>query len=99
MGVGLAVACASVVVAAVIALYLALTLTAAMRSEEAFLSQQFGDRYQKYRRGDAEGGKAFGLSQAIANREYRAVIGLVVVTLLLVWKATYNGLFWRAGSP
>ena len=100
MGIGLAVACASVAVAALIALYLVVTLTAAMRSEESFLRRTFGDRYDRYRRGDqAEAGKSFGLRQAMANREYRALVGLVVATLLLVWKATYNGSFWRAGGP
>ena len=99
MGAGLAVACASIPVAIVIALYLALTLTAAVRTEEAFLRRTFGDRYDRYRRGDAQPEKRFGLAQAMANREYRAVIGLIVATLLLVWKATYNGSFWRPGGP
>jgi protein-S-isoprenylcysteine O-methyltransferase Ste14 len=114
MGIGLAVACDSVPVVMVIVVYLILTLTAAMRREEAFLRQKFGDRYDRYRRGvDARAGGApveavqsgngadrrFGLAQAIANREYRAVVGLLAATLLLFWKATYNGLFWRAGGP
>ena len=34
----------------------------------------------------------------MANREYRAVVGLVVAMLLLVLKATYNGVFWRAAG-
>ena len=99
MGAGLAVACASVPVAGLIALYLGVTLTAAMRSEEAFLRRTFGDGYDRYRRGEAPPQKRFGFGQAMANREYRAVIGLVAAALLLVWKATYNGLFWRAGGP
>ena len=36
--------------------------------------------------------------QAIANREHRAVTGLLLAVLLLVLKATYNGVFWRAGA-
>ena len=99
MGAGLAVTCASVPVAVLIALYLAFTLTAAVRTEEAFLRRTFGERYDRYRGGDADPRQRFGLARAMANREYRAVIGLVVATLLLVWKATYNGLFWRAGGP
>ena len=35
----------------------------------------------------------------MANREYRAVVGLVVAVLLLLLKATYNGLFWRTAGP
>jgi protein-S-isoprenylcysteine O-methyltransferase Ste14 len=97
MGAGLAVACASVIVAAIIALYLTVTLTAAMRTEEAFLRRAFGDGYDRYRRGEPQPEKRFDFGQAMANREYRAVIGLVVAALLLVWKATYNGSFWRAG--
>jgi protein-S-isoprenylcysteine O-methyltransferase Ste14 len=97
MGIGLAVACASVIVAALIAVYLMVTLTAAMRSEEAFLRERFPDGYDRYRRGEASADRRFGFGQAIANREYRAVIGLIVVALLLVWKATYNGSFWRTG--
>jgi hypothetical protein len=88
-----------VLVAGLIALYLAVTLTAAVRSEEAFLRRTFGDGYDRYRRGEAQPAKRFEFAQAIANREYRAVVGLLVVTLLLIWKATYNGLFWRAGGP
>ena len=93
MGLGLAIACANVWVAAVIGLYLVLTLSAAIRREEAFLRRAFGTRYDEYRAGDADRHKRFGLAQAMANREYRAAIGLVAATLLLVWKATYNGSF------
>jgi hypothetical protein len=101
MGAGLAIASNSPVVAALIALYLLTTITAAIRSEEAFLREKFGDQYERYRRGSAGPGTAarrFSLGQAIANREYRAVIGLAVAVLLLVLKATYNGLFWRTGA-
>ena len=51
MGVGLAVASASVLVAALIAIYLVATLTAAIKSEEAFLRRTFGDQYDLYRSG------------------------------------------------
>ena len=104
MGLGLAIACRSVVVAVVIALYLAITLTAAIRSEEAFLRRTFGDRYDRYRRRGADAAptsgaeRRFALSQAIANREHRAIVGLLVAMLLLVLKATYNGVFWRGGG-
>ena len=104
MGVGLAIACGSVLVAVLIAIYLVTTLTAAIKSEEAFLRRTFGDQYDLYRSGvaarrrerNAASRRGFSLSQAMANREYRAVAGLGVGILLLIWKATYNGLFWRA---
>jgi len=105
MGLGLAIACASVPVAVLIAVYLVTTLTAAIKSEEAFLRRAFGEQYDLYRSGVAakrrdRGGarRRFSLSQAIANREHRAVIGFVIAVLLLVWKATYNGAFWRTAS-
>jgi protein-S-isoprenylcysteine O-methyltransferase Ste14 len=105
MGLGLAIACASVPVAVLIAVYLVTTLTAAIMSEEAFLRRTFGEQYDLYRSGVAakrrDRGTArrrFSLSQAIANREHRAVIGFVIALLLLVWKATYNGAFWRTAS-
>ncbi len=96
MGVGLSVACRSATVAVLIALYLGATLVAAIRSEEAFLRRSFGDRYDRYRRPgvggppDADVERGFSLAQAIANREHRAVVGLVLVLLLLLWKTTYN---------
>ena len=106
MGAGLAIASASVLVAALIALYLVATLTAAIKSEEAFLKRTFGEQYDLYRSGvaakrrehSAATQRRFSLGQAMANREYRAVAGLGIAILLLIWKATYNGLFWRAGG-
>lgn len=104
MGAGLAIAAHSVVVAAIIAAYLATTITAAIRSEEAFLREKFGDQYDRYRRSGADAGgsapseRRFSLQQAIANHEQRAIAGLAGAVLLLVLKATYNGLFWRTGA-
>jgi protein-S-isoprenylcysteine O-methyltransferase Ste14 len=106
MGVGLAIASASVLVAALVALYLVATLTAAIKSEEAFLRRTFGDQYDLYLNGvaakrrerSAASRRSFSVRQAMANREYRAVAGLGAGILLLIWKATYNGLFWRAAG-
>ena len=106
MGIGLAIASASVPVAVLIAVYLIATLTAAIKSEEAFLRRTFGDSYDLYRQGVAAqrrersdaSRRGFSVEQAMANREYRAVAGLGIAMLLLLWKATYNGLFWRAAG-
>ena len=88
MGAGLAVACHSVVVAVIIAAYFAVTLTAAIKSEEAFLRREFGARYDRYRdAGVVDRRRRFSVSRAIANREHRAVIGLAIAVLLLTWKA------------
>ena len=106
MGVGLAIASMSIVVAVLIAVYLVATLTAAIKSEEAFLRRTFGEQYDLYKSGIAAqrrersvaSRRPFSLEQAIANREYRALSGLGITILLLIWKATYNGLFWRAAG-
>ena len=82
--------------------------SAAIKSEEAFLRRTFGEQYDLYRSGvlakRRAGGRTarrrFSMAQAIANREYRAVVGFAIAVLLLVLKATYNGSFWRAaGTP
>jgi protein-S-isoprenylcysteine O-methyltransferase Ste14 len=98
MGAGLAIMCASVPAAMLIAVYLAVTLTAAIKSEEAYLRRTFGDQYEVYKTGlEAKRTRAsrerrrFSAAQAMANREYRAAAGLVVVILLLILKARYTG--------
>lgn len=103
MGAGLAIAANSLAVAALIAVYLLTTITAAIRSEEAFLRQKFGDQYDRYRRGSPSDARdrvarRFSLHQAFANREHRALAGLAAAVLLLILKATYNGSFWRTGA-
>jgi protein-S-isoprenylcysteine O-methyltransferase Ste14 len=101
MGVGLAIACASVTAATMIVAYLVTTLTAAIKSEETFLRRAFGEQYELYRESQrarvrmspAAARRRFSLAQAFANREHRAVTGFVIASLLLVLKATYNGSF------
>jgi protein-S-isoprenylcysteine O-methyltransferase Ste14 len=88
IGIGLAVAAASVMVALLVAAYLAVTLTAAIRTEEAHLTEKFGAAYPAYREGRGpDATRGFSVERAIRNREYRAVIGLLVVLLVLGWKA------------
>jgi Phospholipid methyltransferase len=103
MGVGLAIAAGSLFVTLVIAIYLGTMMTVAIRSEEAFLREKFGERYDRYRRGGGvvatnASGRRFSLGQAMANHEHRAIAGLALAVLLLVLKATYNGSFWRTGA-
>ena len=88
IGIGLAIASASWVVAALVIGYLGLTLTAAIRTEEAHLTEKFGAAYPDYR-GGRHGGerRVFSLDRALRNREYRAVAGLTVVLAVLMWKA------------
>jgi protein-S-isoprenylcysteine O-methyltransferase Ste14 len=109
MGAGLAIASANPIAAALIVLYLFVTLRAAIRNEEAFLRRTFGDRYDRYRRDGVVSWntevsavaveRRFSIGQAVANREHRALAGLFTAMLLLVLKATYNGAFWRAAGP
>ena len=88
IGAGIAVACASVAVALLTAVYLAVTLAAAIRTEEQHLTEKFGETYPDYRRGRAAGAsRRFSASRAMSNREYRAVGGLVAALALLAWKA------------
>lgn len=84
MGAGLAVAAHRAAVAALVVTYLAFTITAAIRSEEAHLTDKFGGQYPAYREGRvAPGARGFSRERAIRNREYRALLGFVAVLLLL----------------
>lgn len=95
MGLGLAVASHSVAVAVIIGAYLATTLIAAIRTEDAFLRRAFGDRYEQYMTAVAAGDedpaarRPFALALALANREHRAVIGLIIAVVLLALKRAY----------
>jgi hypothetical protein len=84
MGAGLAIAANSLVVAVVVLAYLGLTITAAIRSEEAHLTDKFGGDYPAYREGRASSGpRGFSLDRAMRNREYRALLGFLAVLALL----------------
>ena len=87
MGVGVAVAGWSVVVAGIISAYLGATLYAAIRTEEAFLRGRFGSEYDDYCRGrTAAGVRPFNWSLVWRNREYRAVVGMGAVLVILAVK-------------
>jgi protein-S-isoprenylcysteine O-methyltransferase Ste14 len=84
LGAGLAIAASSLFVAALVFVYLGLTYTAAIRSEEAHLTHKFGGHYPDYREGrTAAGTRRFSLERAMRNREYRALAGFVIVLALL----------------
>jgi protein-S-isoprenylcysteine O-methyltransferase Ste14 len=90
MGVGLAIASWSASAAVLITAYLAVVLTAAARREEAFLRRTFGDRYDQYSRGVVDTTRRFSWARVAANREYRALVGLLIVVALLALKAGRN---------
>jgi protein-S-isoprenylcysteine O-methyltransferase Ste14 len=84
MGAGFAVASHSVVVATLVFVYLGVTILAAVRSEEAHLTEKFGQSYPEYRDGRAEPAtRRFSLERAWRNREYRALLGFTAVLALL----------------
>src|SRR5689334_15856399 len=75
IGVGMAVIANKVVVAAIVIAYLALTLTAAMRSEEAHLREKFGDAYDAYaEKRSAPMDRAFSFPRALHNREHHTML-------------------------
>ena len=91
MGAGIAVASASIWVALVAAVYLGTTLTAAIRTEEAFLRGRFGDEYDNYCRGSAASvERPFSWERVWRNREWRAMLGLLVVAGLLAGRIVWS---------
>ena len=91
IGVGMAIASARLPVAFLIAGYLGATLFSAIRTEEAWLRATFGDQYDARFDGRMEpGGRRFSLARAVASREYRAIMGLVVVAALLALKTVFG---------
>ena len=91
MALGVAVGCRSWVVAVMVLLYMATTITAAIRSEEAFLRERFGDAYDAY--AESRGpwvSRHFSWERAWRNKEYRSVTGLILFLAVLAGRA-----FWR----
>src|SRR6476469_9870219 len=87
MALGVAVGCRSYAVAALVLLYMGATLAAAIRTEEAFLRERFGDAYDAY--ADARAPhveRAFSVERVWRNKEYRALVGLALFLGLLALK-------------
>lgn len=79
MALGVAIAANSVIAGALAVIYMAATLTAAVRTEEAFLRRRFGGAYDEYRRSEGEEmDRRFSAARAWRNKEYRAVVGLLI---------------------
>lgn len=87
MAAGVAIGSHSIWVALIVAAHMATTIAAAIRTEEAFLRQRFGDAYDAYaeRRAPAME-RRFSFARAWRNREYRAMAGLVLAIALLAGK-------------
>jgi protein-S-isoprenylcysteine O-methyltransferase Ste14 len=74
---GVVIASNSVTVALLAVVYMTATLGAAVRTEEAFLREAFGDTYERYSRSETEPmRRRFSLERAMRNKEYRAVLGI-----------------------
>jgi protein-S-isoprenylcysteine O-methyltransferase Ste14 len=87
IGIGMAVVSSNWIVAAIVIGYLVLTLTAAMRSEEAHLREKFGDAYDAYAQRRAPlVARTFSWRRAIYNREHHTIAGLVTGFLVLAAK-------------
>ena len=87
LGVGFAVAARHPAVAALVLGYLAVTLTAAMRAEEAHLRDKFGGAYDAYaQRRAVTADRRFSAARAVYNREHHTFAGLVVVIAVLAVK-------------
>jgi protein-S-isoprenylcysteine O-methyltransferase Ste14 len=90
IGIGIAVASASWMVAALVLGYVATTIMAAIRAEEAHLREKFGSEYDAYAARTAPPMvRSFSLTRALANREHHTVLGLVVALLVLALKVGY----------
>ena len=88
LALGVVIAARSVPRAVLAALYMGATITAAIRTEEAYLRRTFGDTYDLYQQSrSAPSSRRFSLARAIRNREYRAALGLLVGFALLALKA------------
>jgi protein-S-isoprenylcysteine O-methyltransferase Ste14 len=87
IGIGFAIAANHVVVAVMVVCYLLLTLTAAMRSEEAHLREKFGDAYDAYAEKRAEPmSRRFSWQRALYNREHHTVAGFAAALSILAAK-------------
>jgi hypothetical protein len=87
MAAGFCIAAWSLIVAALVMGYMALTLVAAMRTEEKALDEKFDGEYSAYRERRAEPvARKFSLDRVMANREYRSAAGVVAGLAVLAVK-------------
>jgi protein-S-isoprenylcysteine O-methyltransferase Ste14 len=87
LALGVVIASRSLPLAILAALYMGTTITAAIRTEEAFLRRTFGDAYDRYQQSRAvPAARGFSLARAMRNREYRAAAGLIIGFALLALK-------------
>jgi protein-S-isoprenylcysteine O-methyltransferase Ste14 len=84
---GVALAARSLTAALVVALYMGVTIAAAVRIEEAQLREAFGSTYEDYRASRAAVmARRFSMTRVLRNREHRAIAGLIAGFALLALK-------------
>lgn len=89
---GIAIASRSLVVAVMIAVYVGVTIPAAVRAEELELREAFGSTYDDYQTARAAPmARRFSWARARRNREQRAVAGLLGGFALLALKMVVLG--------
>lgn len=85
---GAAVASARASAIAIIAAYMIVTISSAIRHEEASMRAAFGDEYDAYAQSRAARvARPFSFARAIKNKEHKAVAGLAAVAVILAAKA------------
>ena len=90
MAAGVAVGAGSWVVAALVALYMGSTISAAVRTEEAFLRSRFGDEYAGLcRAARPRDGAPLQPRSRLAQQGDRALAGLVLAIVVLGLKAAF----------
>jgi protein-S-isoprenylcysteine O-methyltransferase Ste14 len=90
---GAAVASARPSVAVVVAIYMSMTIAAAVRHEEENMRARFGDRYDAYAQSRAAlVDRPFSFHRALSiNQEYKAIGGLVALVTILALKVVLRG--------
>ena len=92
IGLGVAIAAARTGLAVLIAAYLAATVTAAIRHEEAGMRTRFGDQYDAYLQSRAQPvTRPFSFERALRNKEHHALAGLALVAIIFAMKAAFPG--------
>ena len=87
LALGIVIAARSVPLAILAAIYMGATITAAIRTEEAFLRRTFGETYDRYQQSsNVPSSRRFSIERVMRNREYRALVGLAVGFALLALK-------------
>ena len=88
IAIGIAVASASLAVAAIVAVYVLTAIPAAILSEEAHLREKFGGAYDAYKtRAAPPMERSFSLARARINREHHTIGGVLLGLALLVTRA------------